>query len=161
MPNGTTRIPYIQRNAAGRQFKTGADLNEFITQINAGSGIAGVGLLPLVNDNLRFGDSFQSFDLRLTKTFTIGDRLKVQGIAEVFNLFNVTNIRGVTNVNYSGFQNTLIRDSQDPNNPGFLRSSRFGTPIQTAGGVFGTGGPRAFQLAVRVNFKGIKSVSSQ
>ncbi len=152
LPNGTTRIPYIQRNAAGRQFKTGTDLNEFITQINAGGGIAGVGLLPLVNDNLRFGDSFQSFDLRLTKTFTIGDRLKVQGIAEVFNLFNVTNIRGVTNVNYSGFQNTLIRDSQDPNNPGFLRSSRFGTPIQTAGGVFGTGGPRAFQLAVRVNF---------
>ncbi|MEW6208367.1 MAG: hypothetical protein AB1631_08365 [Acidobacteriota bacterium] len=71
---------------------------------------------------------------------------------EVFNLFNVTNIRGVNNVNFSGFQNTLIRDSEDARSPGFLRSSYFGAPLQTAGGVFGTGGPRAFQFAVKVNF---------
>jgi hypothetical protein len=58
----------------------------------------------------------------------------------------------VNNVNYSGFQNTLIRDNENPANPGFLRSSSFGTPLQTAGGVFGTGGPRAFQIAVRVVF---------
>jgi hypothetical protein len=37
-------------------------------------------------------------------------------------------------------------------NPGFFRSSAFGTPIHTAGGVFGTGGPRAFQFAVCVTF---------
>ena len=46
----------------------------------------------------------------------------------------------------------LIRDSQDPNSPGFLRSSSFGSALQTAGGVFGTGGPRAFQFAVKVQF---------
>ena len=108
--------------------------------------------LPLVKDDIQLGDSFTSLDLRLAKTFKINERWSVQGIAEVFNLFNVTNIRGVNNVNFSGFQNTLIRDSSDPASPGFLRSSSFGSTIQTAGGVFGTGGPRAFQFAARVNF---------
>ena len=60
----------------------------------------------------------------------------------------------MNNVNFSGFQNTLLRDSANSANPGYLRSSRFGSPIQTAGGVFGTGGPRAFQFAVRVNSEG-------
>ena len=60
---------------------------------------------------------------------------------EVFNLFNVTNILGTTNVNYSGFANVLTRDSDDPASPDYLTSSRFGTPVTTAGGVFGSGGP--------------------
>ena len=152
LPNGTTRVPQLQRNAAGRTFRTGAELNAFINQVNAAGGVPGVGLLPRVRDDLRFGDSFTSFDMRLTKTFRFGERWSVEGLAEVFNLFNVTNIRGFNNVNYSGFQNTLIRDSEDPANAGFLRSSSFGGPLQTAGGVFGTGGPRAFQFAARVRF---------
>jgi hypothetical protein len=101
---------------------------------------------------VKLGDSFQSLDLRLTKTFRFNEHFNIQGIAEVFNLFNVTNIRGVNNVNFSGFQNTLLRDSANSADPGFLRSSSFGSAIQTAGGVFGTGGPRAFQFAVRINY---------
>ena len=87
---------------------------------------------------MKFGDGFQSFDLRLTKSFKLSERLNVQAIAEVFNLFNVTNIRGVNNINFSGFQNAL--------------GHGFGAPSQTAGGVFGAGGPRAFQFAARVHF---------
>src|SRR5262249_37961265 len=149
-PNGTTRIPVIQRNAGGRLFHKGSELNAFINQYNAKS-LPG-SPLPLVRDDLEFGDSFQSFDLRLTKSFKLSERFSVQAIAEAFNLFNVTNIRGVNNVNFSGFQNTLIRDSHNPASPGFLRSSQFGAPLQTAGGVFGTGGPRSFQFAARVHF---------
>ncbi|MDX6709633.1 MAG: hypothetical protein QOH96_649, partial [Blastocatellia bacterium] len=59
---------------------------------------------------------------------------------------------GVSKSNYSGFANVLVRDSNDPTNPGYLRSSSFGQPVTTAGGVFGSGGPRAFQFAARVNF---------
>ena len=147
---GGTRIPVLQRNAAGRTFSTGSELNAFISQFNTGRPVAS--RLPLVRDDLELGDSFQSLDLRLTKTFRFSERFNVQGIAEVFNLFNVTNVRGVNNVNFSGFQNTLLRDSPNTADPGFLSSSRFGSAIQTAGGVFGTGGPRAFQFAVRVNF---------
>lgn len=151
MPDGASRIPILQRNAGGRLFDTGAELNDFIREVNAGGGINGQ-LLPLVRDDARFNDSFNSFDLRASKIFNLGERAQVEPIIEVFNLFNVTNVLGVSNVNYSGFSNVLVRDSNDPASPGFLRSSSFGTPVTTAGGVFGSGGPRAFQLAVRFTF---------
>jgi hypothetical protein len=54
--------------------------------------------------------------------------------------------------NYSGYANVLVRDAAEPTDPGYLRSSSFGQPINTAGGVFGSGGPRAFQFAVRTTF---------
>jgi hypothetical protein len=108
--------------------------------------------LPLVSDSARFSDTFNSFDLRLSKAFKIGERVRIEPIAEVFNLFNVTNVLGVSNVNYSGFSNVLVRDSNDPTNAGFLKSSDFGRPVTTAGGVFGSGGPRAFQFAARITF---------
>jgi len=76
----------------------------------------------------------------------------VEPIVEVFNVFNVTNILGVGVKNYSGYSNVLVRDSQDPGDPGSLRSSSFGQAVTTAGGVFGSGGPRAFQFAVRATF---------
>jgi Carboxypeptidase regulatory-like domain/TonB dependent receptor len=152
VPSGGTRVRAIQRNAGNRQFRTGSELNAFINQFN--STVAPADRLPLVRDDSKFGDSFQSFDLRLTKSFKLSERLSVQAIAEAFNLFNVTNIRGVNNVNFSGFQNALIRDNSDnPASPGFLRSSQFGSPLQTAAaGGFGAGGPRAFQFAARIQF---------
>jgi hypothetical protein len=112
-------------------------LNAFINQFNAMS-LPG-SPLPLVPNDAKFGDSFQSFDLRLSRSFRLSERLSVQAIAEAFNLFNVANIRGVNNVNFSGFQNAV--------------GPSFGTPLQTAAaGGFGAGGPRAFQFAARVNF---------
>ena len=150
MPDGATRVPVMQRNAGGRQFRTAADLNAYITQLNAGGGIGGVPL-PLVGDDALFNDTFNSLDLRVSKAFTAG-RIRITPMLEIFNLFDATNILGISNVNYSGFSNVLVRDSNDPGNPGFLRSSGFGQPVNTAGGVFGSGGPRAMQLAVRATF---------
>ena len=72
--------------------------------------------------------------------------------AKVKVSFNVTNILGVSNVNYSGFSNVLIRDSNTPTDAGYLRSSGFGRPVTASGGVFGSGGPRAFQFAIKLNF---------
>jgi Carboxypeptidase regulatory-like domain/TonB dependent receptor len=152
LPDGSSRVPDLQRNAGGRLFHTAAELNAYITRLNAAGGVPGVGLLPLVSPDARFDDGFNSFDLRLSRPFKIGERVSVEPIAEVFNLFNVTNVLGVSNVNYSGFSNVLVRDSNDPTSPGFLRSSSFGRPVTTAGGVFGSGGPRAFQFAARVTF---------
>jgi hypothetical protein len=151
LPDASSRIPILQRNAGGRQFKTGADLNRFLTQLNAAGGVNGQSM-PLVRDDAQFNDNFSSFDLRLSKAFRLGERVRLEPIVEVFNLFNVTNILGVSNVNYSGFSNVLTRDSGNPSDPGFLRSSGFGRPITTAGGVFGSGGPRAFQFAAKLIF---------
>jgi hypothetical protein len=152
LPDGSSRVPELQRNAGGRLFHTAAELNNFITQLNAAGGVPGVGLLPLVSPDARFTDNFNSFDLRVSRPIKIKERVSVEPIAEVFNLFNVTNVLGVSNVNYSGFSNVLVRDSNDPTSAGFLRSSSFGRPVTTAGGVFGSGGPRAFQFAARVTF---------
>jgi hypothetical protein len=118
--------------------------------LNAAGGIDGE-LLPLVSPDARFNDSFQSLDMRVTKVVPIG-KLRLSAFAEVFNLFNVTNILGTDTLNYSGFANVLVRDSNDPADPGYLTSSRFGTPVSTAGGVFGSGGPRALQIGARLEF---------
>jgi hypothetical protein len=150
MPDGQTRIPTLQRNAGGRLFQNARELNAFITETNATGGINGV-LLPLVSDTARFNDSFNSLDIRVSRQFRAGN-IRIEPMVEVFNLFNVTNILGVSNVNYSGFANVLVRDSDQPGTPGFLRSSAFGQPVTTAGGVFGSGGARAMQLAARVTF---------
>jgi hypothetical protein len=150
MPDAQSRIPVFQRNAGGRQFKTGAELNQAIRGINAGGGIDGQ-LLPLVNDDVRFSDSFNSLDLRVSRPFA-WRQFRFEPMMELFNVFNVTNILGVSVKNYSGYANVLVRDSNDPTNPGYLKSSSFGQPVTTAGGVFGSGGPRALQIALRVTF---------
>jgi hypothetical protein len=151
LPDASSRIPVLQRNAGGRLFKSAADLNAFLQTLNAAGGVSGQ-RLPLVSNDARFNDSFNSFDLRVSKVIRFGERVSLEPMAEVFNLFNVTNVLGVSNVNYSGFANALVRDSEDPTQPGYLKSSSFGRPVTTAGGVFGSGGPRAFQLAVRLAF---------
>jgi hypothetical protein len=150
MPSGQSRVPILQRNAGGRLFTSAEELNTFIRGVNASGGIAGE-LLPLVSTSARFNDSFNSLDLRLSRSFPLG-RVRIDGLVEMFNVFNVTNILGTSTVNYSGFANALVRDSNDPTNPGYLRSSAFGMPVRTAGGFFGSGGPFALQLGARVSF---------
>ncbi|MGC2237653.1 MAG: TonB-dependent receptor [Pyrinomonadaceae bacterium] len=138
LPDASSRIPQLQRNAGGRLFKNAAELNTFIQQLNANGGVNG-NPLPLAPANARFNDNFSSLDARLSKTFVFKERFRLEPIVEVFNLFNTTNILGVSNTNYSGFGNVL----GTPN---------FGQPVTTAGGVFGSGGARAFQFAARLTF---------
>jgi TonB dependent receptor len=151
MPDASTRVPTLSRNAGGRRFKTAGDLNAYLSQLNAAGGIAGQ-LLPLVSEDARFNDSFNSLDLRLSRSFALGSRSRLELMVECFNVLNVANILGVSKSNYSGFTNVLIRDSSDPSDPGYLRSSSFGRALTTAGGVFGSGGPRAAQLGIRLHF---------
>lgn len=138
LPDASTRIPQLQRNAGGRLFQNGSKLNVFLNELNAAGGVDGQ-LLPLAPADARFGDNFSSLDLRASRTFRFNESVSLEPIVEVFNLFNVTNVLGVSNVNYSGFGNVL-------------GSQNFGRPVTTAGGVFGSGGPRAFQFAARFKF---------
>jgi Carboxypeptidase regulatory-like domain/TonB-dependent Receptor Plug Domain len=82
-------------------------------------------------DRFASGDSFVTQDVRLTRRVAIGKSVRLDLIGEVFNLFNVANLTG-----YSGVLNQL----------------GYGQPTARAGQVFGSGGPRAFQLAARVEF---------
>jgi hypothetical protein len=134
----------------GREISNGAQLNAAINLWNSEpaciTGLVnqvpcnpGVILNP-VNPNLKFGDAFNSLDLRATKTWNLfHERNQLLFIAEVFNLFNITNVRGFNNNNYSGFLNDIT-------------SPQFNKPIRTAGGFFGSGGARAFQFALKYTF---------
>ncbi|MEP6703205.1 MAG: TonB-dependent receptor [Acidobacteriota bacterium] len=138
LPDASMRLPQLQRNAGGRLFKNVSELNAFITQVNSHGGVNG-SPLPLAPADARFNDGFSSLDLRLSKALKFGDRFRLEPIVEVFNVFNTTNILGRSNTNYSGFGNVLGAEN-------------FGRPVTTAGGVFGSGGPRAFQIAGRFSF---------
>jgi outer membrane receptor protein involved in Fe transport len=138
LPDGSSRVPQFQRNSGGRVFKSASELNAAITAINSAGGVNGAPL-PLAPADARFNDNFGSVDARISKVFTFGERFRLEPIVEIFNIFNQTNILGRSNTNYSGFGNVL-------------GSSSFGRPLTTAGGVFGSGGPRAFQLAGRFSF---------
>jgi hypothetical protein len=137
LPDAGSRLPGLQRNAGGRLFRNASELNAYIARLNANR--AGADILPLAPADARFGDAFSSLDLRASRVFRFGESITLEPIVEVFNLFNVTNVLGVSNVNYSGFGNVL-------------GSPTFGRPVTTAGGVFGSGGPRAFQFAARFTF---------
>jgi hypothetical protein len=92
-----------------------------------------------VDPTLKFGHDFNSFDLAVSRSWTFSREQSLKFEAQVFNLFNVTNIRGTNNKNYSGYANDIT-------------SAGFDKPLQTAGGFFGTGGPRIFQFALRYSF---------
>jgi Carboxypeptidase regulatory-like domain/TonB dependent receptor len=85
---------------------------------------------------------FYSTDLRLTKEFKIRERLRIMALIEGFNLFNHVNFLsngGPTFSGQSGAQNNVF-------------AADFGEPRRTAGGVLGSGGPRAAQLGLRIQF---------
>jgi len=144
-----SRLPIIRRNALGREITSGAALNNAIdlwnslplctttgvNQIPCNSGVT----LSHVDPSLKFGDDFNSFDLGVSRSFSLPRDQSIKFTAQVINLFNITNIRGTNNNNYSGFLNDIT-------------SPQFNKPLQTAGGFFGSGGARAFQFALRYAF---------
>jgi len=78
-----------------------------------------------------FGDSFLTQDLRLSRDFKLHDRWRMNLIGEVFNLFNIPNLSGRS---------------------GDLFDAGFGRATSRVSQVFGSGGPRAFQIAARLSF---------
>ena len=78
-----------------------------------------------------FGDSFQSLDLRLSRSFVFDARWHLMLIGEVFNVYNAANLTG---------------------HRGNLTASGFGQPTNRVTQVFGSGGPRSFQLGLRLSF---------
>jgi carboxypeptidase family protein len=113
-----------------------ADLERLVAQFNqtyAGTKDAQGNSIPRLTLPARysFGRNFQSLDLRLSRSFLFGERWRLSLIGEVFNLYNAANLSG-----YSGN----------------LTSPAFGQPTSRFTQVFGSGGPRAFQLAARVSF---------
>lgn len=73
----------------------------------------------------------QALDLRLSRTFVFRERWRLTLIGEAFNLYNAANLSGYTTD---------------------LTSAAFGQPNARYTQLFGSAGPRAFQLAGRFSF---------
>jgi hypothetical protein len=154
------RLPILARNSLGRSVHNSDQLNAIINEWNALPACpapapcnAG-GQLENVPGGINFSSPFNSLDMRLAKNIRVRERLNVDLMAEAFNLFNSLNVRGFTNTSYSGRNINLVPVGTDPitpQNPEGLNQSFF-QPVSTAGGFFGSGGPRAFQFAVRFSF---------
>jgi hypothetical protein len=99
-------------------------------------------------DNFANNDSFMTFDLRLSRTFKIRETVRLQVTAEGFNLFNIANLTGFTPV-----LDAYVRPSVTGGTPTLPKTGLlFGQPTNRVSAIFGTGGPRAFQLAARLSF---------
>lgn len=154
--NGSTgaRLPLLSRNALGRSIKNSDQLNAAIHQWNALPSCPGAypcnagGPIANVPSRMNFFSPFSSFDMRLQKVFPIHEKMSVHLIGEVFNLFNEVNVRGTLKENYSG-RNISI--SPLASTTGGVESN-FYQAQTVAGGFFGSGGPRAFQFAMRFEF---------
>ncbi len=113
-----------------------ADLERLVSEFNqtyAGAEDAQGIDIPRVTlpDHYSFGDNFHSLDLRLSRTFLIRPRVRVSLIGEAFNVYNGSNLSGHT---------------------GDVTSAAFGQTDKPRHQVFGSGGPRAYQLATKVSF---------
>ena len=125
-------------------FLSHSDLQNLVNQYNANyagkltpAGVAGISAgqkYPTITlpAHYNLGHDFTSQDIRLTKSFRIRERLEFRLIAEGFNIFNFGNLTG---------------DNYNLASPG-----SFGLPTQRVSSTFGSGGPRAFQFAGRLQF---------
>jgi hypothetical protein len=128
-------LPGTSFNTVNRDFSV-SELRQLVDQYNAqfaGKPAPRGGTFPTLAlpSNFDLGDSFQSYDVRLSKEFNIvTERLKLELIGEAYNLFNISNKRG-----YSGRIDNGFGQATDKANP-----------------IFGLGGPRIFQIGGRIKF---------
>jgi len=157
-----SRLPLLPRNAIGREIKNSNQLNTVISRWNALPAcpaafpcLAG-GTLQTVPSGISFFSPFSSLDLRLKREIGLGEHAKLSLIGEGFNIFNQTNIRGSSAANFAG-RNIAISpvvpaQTGPPPVPAQTVQTNFYSAVSTAGGFFGSGGPRAFQFAARLEF---------
>jgi carboxypeptidase family protein len=150
-------LPGTRPGEVGRDISSLSQLNEIISNYNAnrrtfaarieggvpvdpyGTELRELAQLPA--GTLIGGDSVISQDVRLTKTFRMTESVRFDLIGEVFNLFNVANLTNIaTNV---------IPAKDDITGPGDFVTYK---PTQRTTNIFGTGGSRAFQFALKFTF---------
>ncbi|HEU4415121.1 MAG TPA: hypothetical protein VFT65_10095, partial [Candidatus Angelobacter sp.] len=95
------------------------------------------------------GDSYQTVDIRLARTFKATERLHLEAMAEAFNLFNTVNVRFFNTVyGAADFCNFNAAAQGCSPTQHFLEGSpnpNYGTPRAEFN-------PRQIQLALRLNF---------
>jgi hypothetical protein len=116
------------------QFGVNKSKSDLIQAVNLFDQMTGANLGTAGQPNFSFPRSFNSQDVRLTKTFHLGsERWRLALFGECFNVFNIANLGGYS---YNLEQSW----------------AGFSQPTSRASNIFGSGGPRAFQLGTRLTF---------
>jgi hypothetical protein len=137
--NGDGRTDDLLPGSSVNAFNRGKgpkDLEQLVSQFNSteqfdakGKTIAKL-TLPA---QYSLGDNFQALDIRVSRSFPLrNDRLTLRLMLDIFNVYNAANLSG-----HSG----------DLSN-----TATFGQPTNRYSQVFGSGGPRAFQLGGKLSF---------
>ena len=167
-------LPGTNRGSFGRDVKDGAALNSLITAFNtslvttgtltpAGRALVSAGLfteaqLKALGATVRNGapltlapadqvglDSFITTDVRVSKVFSIRERVKIEPILEIFNLFNIANYDPPGN--RVGGTLTGANGSINGTRPG-TRTKRYGL----GSGSFAPGIPGSYQFGICLDF---------
>ncbi len=102
----------------------------------------------ILPEDFSSGDSFITHDLRVTRTISFTEKVKLNVIAEGFNIFNIANLSGFSgSLASAAYQRPTATTAGRPN-----PNNNFGQATGRVSPIFGTGGPRAFQLAARISF---------
>jgi hypothetical protein len=137
---GTGIDQFLLPGSGTNQFNFGLGKSDLINLVNQYNQTYGgkkgpnpAQTLPTVTlpQNFSTGHVFNSQDFRVTKFIKLHERWQFQVFGEVFNLLNTANL--------TGYQDNLLA-------PGF------GQPTSRFSSIFGTGGPRSFQLGTRLSF---------
>jgi Carboxypeptidase regulatory-like domain len=96
------------------------------------------------------GDSLQTVDMRLERTFPIGEKFRLLATAEAFNLLNTVNIR-YFNTTY-GAADFCGPDPGAPGCAGVTQFYREGSPNPSYGSPSAVFNPRQIQFALRLNW---------
>jgi hypothetical protein len=142
--SGSEPIPGLPYNCFGVSC-TKSDLANAVATFNssiAGTKNAQGATIPqvILPSDYQLGDPTLTQDFSLQKTFSLGERVKFLLTGQAFNAFNISNL--------SGYAFTLDTKAANPGAQTFT----FGQPTGRALQTFGSAGPRAFQLAGRINF---------
>lgn len=122
--------------------KSGSPYNLLSAVDINGNGDFPIGDRPLgIARNAGILPGFAGFDLRLTRKFSIGERVQIEALVESFNLFNRTNISEINRIFQPNPQRQFILPSQE--------NGRYIAPPERFRNAFA---PRQFQFGIRVSY---------
>jgi hypothetical protein len=142
---GSTTLP-ITLAVPGQQYNcfnitcSNSDLQKLVSTFNstlAGTKDArGTAIKSIaIPSNYELGAPKLDTDVRLTKEFVFKEKYRAEAFVEGFNIFNIANL--------TGYSFAITPGTASPS---------FGQPTSRVGQVFGSGGPRAFEVGARVSF---------
>ena len=134
-------LPGSHRGSMGRDISSVDGLNALIRNYNqtlAGTLNPRNQRLPYLFEygpEVRFGDSYISQDLQVSKVFSIKERMKVEATAQVFNLFNISNLVGSAGLPSTPFLGTLttVAAAADGSSPAGFRLGSDGGLLTSSG----------------------------